>query len=102
MILTGQQIIIEVEKGTITIDPFSVANINPNSYNYRVGTHIKESLGSNKFSEISIPKAGILLKPNTLYLANTKEIIGSELFSTNLIGRSSLGRLGLFCSTQQT
>ena len=51
MILTGQQIIEEVKKGTITIIPFIESNINPNSYNYRIGNYIKESLGDNQFKE---------------------------------------------------
>lgn len=96
MILTGQKIIEEIKKGTIVIDPFIESNINPNSYNYRIGSYIKESLGDNKFIEHSIHEEGFLLKSNTLYLANTIETIGSTTFSASLIGRSSIGRLGLF------
>ena len=37
MILTGQQIIKEVRSGGIVISPFSEEQVNPNSYNYRLG-----------------------------------------------------------------
>lgn len=96
MILTGLQITEEWKKGTITIKPFIESNINPNSYNYRIGNFIKESLGDNQFKNYRIPREGFLLKPHTLYLANTIETIGSHTFSVSLIGRSSIGRLGLF------
>lgn len=52
--------------------------------------------------EVSSPKLirisddGFVLQPNKLYLANTFEIIGSDKYVTQLIGRSSMGRLGLF------
>ena len=43
-----------------------------------------------------ISPSGMLLMPGQLYLANTREIIGSKRFVVSLIGRSSVGRLGLF------
>ena len=39
---------------------------------------------------------GYVLKPHKLYLGNTIETIGSDKYVTQLIGRSSIGRLGLF------
>ena len=38
MILTGAKIKEAVEAGKITIDPFDPENINPNSYDFRLGT----------------------------------------------------------------
>jgi len=37
MILTGTEIKKRVEKGEITLEPFSDDLMNPNSYNYRLG-----------------------------------------------------------------
>ena len=41
MILTGSEIIKEHEKGNIIIEPFFQEQINPNSYNYRLGHKLK-------------------------------------------------------------
>ncbi len=46
--------------------------------------------------KIIIDEKGYVLQPNKLYLAATLEKIGSDKYVTHLIGRSSLGRLGLF------
>jgi dCTP deaminase len=45
---------------------------------------------------IEIPETGYVLQPGRLYLGHTYERIGSTHFVPSLIGRSSLGRLGLF------
>jgi len=100
MILTGNKIIDEVQKGNIIIEPFLKSNVNPNSYNYRLGNVIKEpvSLKNKKvtFKKIIIPKTGFVIKPYKMYLATTYEIIGSIKYAMSLIGRSSMGRYGLF------
>ncbi|MFZ5391343.1 MAG: dCTP deaminase [Patescibacteria group bacterium] len=100
MILTGSKIKQEVKQGNITIKPFSLGQVNPNSYNYRLGSKIKifKKFNGHKalFGEIKIPKKGYVLKPGKMYLATTKEIIGSSRYAMSLIGRSSMGRYGLF------
>jgi dCTP deaminase len=97
MILSGQAIMEEVFSEGIKIDPFNIEQLNPNSYNYRIGDKIKYyDHTQDSFVEILIPQEGIILTPQKLYLANTYEIIGSEKYVTSLIGRSSVGRLGLF------
>ncbi len=100
MILTGQEIIREFNKGNIKIEPFMVEMVNPNSYNYHLGTTLKKFHsfidGKQSFKEIKIPERGYILRPGTMYLGNTKEVIGSEKYAMSLIGRSSIGRLGLF------
>src|SRR5258708_14628983 len=103
MILTGNEIRKQVEKGTIVIDPFEEEQINPNSYNYRLGDHYSQvpellSLGHRDQDETfqAIPKDGLQLEPGIIYLATTHEIIGSSKYVTLLIGRSSVARLGLF------
>lgn len=97
MILTGSLIADEVRRGDITIDPFDPAAVNPNSCNYRLGPHIKrydDALAS--FVSAEIPTVGVELEPHRTYLGHTFEVIGSSTYAMSLIGRSSMGRLGLF------
>lgn len=103
MILTGDEIEKQVKKGNIHIHPFLKENLNPNSYNYRLGSKLLEIKGRSidpkypvKFREIKLTHKGFILKPNKLYLSHTLEKIGSDKYLTILIGRSSMGRLGLF------
>lgn len=100
MILTGSKIAEEVAAGKIVIDPFCEDQINPNSYNYRLGSILKifDSFDGEKsiFREIEIPEDGYILETGKIYLGHTKEIIGSSEYAMSLIGRSSMGRLGLF------
>lgn len=103
MILSGKEIIKEVQNGRINIEPFDIANINPNSYNYHLGptlihvTNLDLNNNNTPTGEIiKIPEDGYVIIPGELYLGNTAEKIGSEFYTTSLIGRSSMGRLGLF------
>ena len=103
MILTGNEIIRQVQLGNITISPFSASQVNPNSYNYRLGeycteVHPQTSLGRGVPCEqlVEIPKTGLRLEPGRVYLSHTLETIGSRKFVPSLIGRSSVGRMGLF------
>jgi dCTP deaminase len=103
MILTGSEIKKQVEHGMIVIDPFEEEQINPNSYNYRLGDDYSQvpellSLGHSDQDESfqRIPEDGLQLEPGIIYLANTYETIGSSKYVTLLIGRSSVARLGLF------
>lgn len=103
MILSGEEIKKQVENDRITINPFNEGNLNPNSYNYLLGTSLLKV--SNKiidpkepvsYKKIELTDKGYVLKPGNLYLGSTFEEIGSEYYITSLIGRSSVGRLGLF------
>lgn len=103
MILTGPQIAREVERGAIVIDPFDPAAVNPNSYNYRLGPTLRtlreESVDSRsqaETDEFELSADGFVLQPGRLYLGTTVETIGSSEFVPSLIGRSSLGRLGVY------
>lgn len=88
------------ERGTIVIDPFNEDQLNPNSYNYRLDEAIKEysghANGRPKFIKHQISETGFILKPKQMYLANTLEELGSSTYAMSLIGRSSIGRRGLF------
>jgi dCTP deaminase len=103
MILTGSEIYKNVQNGKIIIDPFCTQQLNPNSYNFRLGkriiayeNHILDPYKNNPTKEFVIPESGITLYPNTLYLGHTEEKMGSEHYVPIIRGRSSTGRLGLF------
>src|SRR5262249_35773368 len=97
MILTGPMIETEVVSRRITIDPFCPEAVNPNSYNYRLGEMLKEYDQERRaFREVTLPEEGFELRPGCMYLGHTAEVIGSSAYAMSLIGRSSMGRLGLF------
>ncbi|MEK6926649.1 MAG: dCTP deaminase [Nanoarchaeota archaeon] len=103
MILTGPEIKREFEAGRIHISPFNEKNLNPNSYNFRLGDILKvytgkiiDSAKPNDFKVIKIPKEGFMLRPNQLYLGHTIEEMGSDFYAPIMQARSSIGRLGLY------
>lgn len=103
MILTGNDIRDERRAGRLLISPFDDSLVNPNSYNYRLGPtlllHAVDEIDpwrETPVQRVQIPSDGYVLAPYQLYLGSTMESIGSDHFVTTLIGRSSLGRLGLF------
>lgn len=103
MILTGHHISLMVSEGRIIIDPFIPSLLNPNSYNYRLGNTIYEIVSpevdpkkSSTFIKHELTDDGFTLIPGRTYLGHTLEKIGSKEFVTSLIGRSSMGRLGLY------
>ena len=103
MILSGIKIKEKIKKNNISIEPYNDNLLNPNSYNYRLADVIYEITDSvidpvkkTNIRKIKISDEGYILKPNKLYLGSTYEKIGSSKYVTQLIGRSSVGRLGLF------
>jgi len=97
--LSGPQIRREVEAGNISIDPFSVDQLNPNSYNYRLSPTILRLIGEtidvreeDSFEEIQVTEKGLLLLPSECYLGATLEKFGSNVFASLVTGRSSIGR----------
>ncbi|MBL4774163.1 MAG: hypothetical protein JKX98_11440 [Alcanivoracaceae bacterium] len=99
MILTGSEISKMIKLGQIEIEPFLPDHVNPNSYNYRLGPILgvpNVDDESVSFNFIDIPEEGYQLQPHTMYLGHTLEVLGSDTFAMRLIGRSSLGRYGLF------
>jgi dCTP deaminase len=101
VILTGTEIQREIERGRIVWEPFDPQEINPNSINYRLGSLLKvfestDGRNGHRFRTVEIPDEGFVLKPLRTYLGHTFEVIGSTHYAMSLIGRSSMGRLGLF------
>lgn len=103
MILSGKEILKEIESGRLTIDPFDRKRVNPNSYNLRLHDELlvyTDSLLDMKKAHgtelLKIPEDGLLLEPGRLYLGRTVEYTKTEGFVPMLEGRSSIGRLGLY------
>jgi dCTP deaminase len=103
MILTGPQIESAVEQGEIVIRPFRRRQLAPNSYDFRLGDRCcvytaktLDAAKENKTRAFTIPKRGLVLQPDRLYLVNTEETMGSANYVPIIRGRSSVGRLGVF------
>jgi len=103
MILSGKEILKEIENGRITIDPFDKEQINPNSYNLRLHDELlvytDAVLDMKKRHEtdlLKIPQEGLVLEPGQLYLGRTLEYTRTSAYVPMLEGRSSVGRLGLY------
>ena len=101
MILTGTEIRKQIDKGRITIDPLS--NIGVNS----VDLHLQDTLKyypevlldpqkPNRWDTISIPKKGVELRAQKLFLGATIETTWTDSFVPMIEGVSSLARLGIF------
>ena len=97
MILTGIAICRGRQRGAITIEPFDRRNVNPNSYNFHLYNKIlRREKETDRWQAQMIGARGVVLLPRRLYLAATAEVIGSHDFVVTLLGKSSIGRLGIF------
>lgn len=103
MILTGPQIESAVEQGEIIIRPFRKRQLAPNSYDFRLGNRCcvytaktLDAAKENATQTFTIPKSGVMLQPDRVYLVNTEETMGSNRYVPIIRGRSSVGRLGIF------
>jgi dCTP deaminase len=103
VILTGPEIQREWSNGRIDIRPFEPAQINPNSYDFRLGATLKTYVNyvldpqyPNAATELLIPSDGIVLQPGRIYLGHTLEVMGSDHYVPIIRGKSSTARLGLF------
>jgi len=123
MILSGKQILKEMETGNIGITPFNINQLNPNSYNLKLANEllvydiprIENARGfgnefvttdyttlqpldmhkDNPTRTIRIPEEGYVLYPGMLYLGKTVEFTETHNFIPCVEGRSSIGRLGI-------
>lgn len=103
MILTGPEITAAAHDGRLRITPFDQEQVNPNSYNVRLGSTLHvyqdavlDAYRPNPTRQVEIGAGGHVLEPGQLYLGHTVEEVGSDTFVPLLFGRSSVGRLGLF------
>lgn len=105
MILTGPEIQRQVELGKIQIEPFDPEQVNPASYDLRLGeSYLHYSMGAhldakqdNPTTAGKIPDDGLFLIPGRLYLMHTVEVLHASDLVTIIDGKSSIGRLGIVC-----
>ena len=103
MILTGKLIAAEVCGGTITIWPYSVENLEPNSYRVTLGRRFldctTESLDARSdplMSASTLDDEGRVLEPGRFYLGETGEVLGSTRFAATLYATRSLASMGMW------
>ncbi|WP_424923926.1 dCTP deaminase [Actinophytocola oryzae] len=103
MILTGSRIATEVEGGAITIQPYSVENLEPNSYRVTLGPRFldctTESLDARSeplMSVSALEDEGRVLEPGRFYLGETSEVLGSTRFAATLYATRSLASMGMW------
>ncbi len=102
MILTDKEILNEIDKKNILIEPFDIKCLGTNSYDVHLGkylaTYTDAVLDAKKHNQITtfeIPDSGFTLKPGTLYLGVTQEYTETHAHVPFLEGKSSIGRLGI-------
>lgn len=102
MILSDKQILEEIQKGSILIEPFSPECLGTNSYDVHLGKYlatyedeILDAKKHNKIKVFEIPEDGYILEPEVLYLGVTKEYTETLEHVPFLEGKSSVGRLGI-------
>ena len=102
MILSDQQILAEIERGTIVIEPYERSCLGTNSYDVHLGRYLAtyrdavlDARKHNKIDVFEIPDEGFVLQPGTLYLGVTEEYTETHAHVPFLEGKSSVGRLGI-------
>jgi dCTP deaminase len=102
MILSGHEILARLG-GDVTIEPFDPAALNPNSYNLTLHDElivyeevVLDMAKANRVRRLPIPREGLVLSPNQLYLGRTAERTETHNLVPQIEGRSSIGRRGLF------
>jgi dCTP deaminase len=102
MILSDKQILAEMEKKSIVVEPFQIEALGSNSYDVHlgdsIGLYVDDTLDAKKHNRIqmqTIPEEGIVLQPDEFYLGVTKEYTETHRHVPFLEGKSSVGRLGI-------
>lgn len=102
MILSDKRILEEIEKGHIVIEPFKREYLGATSYDVHLGKHmatyksrVLDARLHNEVDSFEIPREGIVLHPNTLYLGVTMEYTETHKHIPFLEGKASTGRLGI-------
>lgn len=102
MILSDKEILLEIQKGTILIEPYRPECLGTNSYDVHLSkflaTYNSPLLDARKHNTIhhfEIPEDGYVLEPGVLYLGSTEEYTETHAHVPFLEGKSSMGRLGI-------
>lgn len=103
MILTGREIERRVASKEIEIEPFSPAQLNPNSYDVRLGgtilryrDEVLDTREKNPHDEEVLPADGRVLPAGSFVVGHIAEWIGSDTFVPMLHARLSAASVGLF------
>ena len=96
------EILKEIAKGTILIEPYDIKFLGTNSYDVHLGKHlatykdrILDAKKHNQIEHFEIPEEGFVLQPGELYLGVTQEYTETHAHVPFLEGKSSTGRLGI-------
>lgn len=106
MILSDRCIRAALDAGLLSINPFEDHLLQPASYDLRLGSHMRTMNRKVRFidpadipTDTWVDVAGegcVLLNPGCFVLASTIETIGLNYgYAAQVMGKSSLGRLGL-------
>lgn len=102
MILTDNEILKNIEKGLIKIEPFDLSKLGTNSYDVHLGktlatynSEILDAKSHNAITTFEIPEEGYVLTPSRFYLGVTAEYTETLAHVPFLEGKSSVGRLGI-------
>jgi dCTP deaminase len=102
VLLTRSGILKAIQDGYIGIEPFNENQLNPNSYDLRLGRQVLlyepgeiDAAKPHQIISQEITDEGILLQPGELYLMATEEVTTSANHVPGIEGRSSVGRLGV-------
>jgi dCTP deaminase len=102
LILSGDKIRREIDKGHILIEPYREDCLGRNSYDLHLGRHlityknrVLDAKTQNIVEEIIIPDDGLLLNPFVLYLGVSEEYTEIHRHVPFLEGISSVARLGI-------
>jgi dCTP deaminase len=102
MILTDQEILENMKKGAIKVEPFLKECLGTNSYDVHLGktlgVYVDSVLDAKKHNKVElfeIPEEGFVLTPENFYLGVTQEYTETLKHVPFLEGKSSVGRLGI-------
>lgn len=102
MILTDSEILDAIRGDSIRITDFDKSRLGSNSYDLTLSKHLLTYKGpvlnckkQNPFERMIIPRSGLLLFPDELYLGATNEVTTSPYHAPFIEGKSSIGRLGI-------
>jgi dCTP deaminase len=102
MILTDGEILREMERGTIVLEPFDRQYLGSNSYDVHLSPFLArytdtvlDAARPNPVQQFSIDARGFVLHPGELYLGSTHEYTETHAHVPFLEGKSSVGRLGI-------
>lgn len=107
--LGHNEILKQIAKNNIYIDPFDEQQLGPNSYDVRMGNWIVEESQHTKEVYIDTDSwrdfwqepryigsdAQFVFAPGAFFLTHTQEIIGSHKYGTLLKSRSTMARCGI-------